>query len=119
MATPSPKIYQYYFFNKEKNNIRYDTLLDNICQGENIIQLGIQTLPGTVFYVGENNESTFIVNNTGIYEIELKDTNCISHLCFSKASIDTIIDNPTAFLIIDVQLETIPLNDNMGKGDEI
>ena len=35
-------------------------------------QLGIQTLPGTRFYLNNNEEAPIIIGSTGIYELELE-----------------------------------------------
>lgn len=65
-----------------------------------ITQLGIQAIPGTKFYV---NHSTFpiVIGSTGIYELDLEGLSTITHLRFDQSSINTIANNPAAYLIID------------------
>ena len=69
-------------------------------------QLGIQTLPGTRFYLNDNIEGPVIVGSTGIYELELEGISKISSLKFDSKSLKLIADNPNAFLIIDVIYES-------------
>ena len=66
-----------------------------------IIQLGIQSLPGTKFYLNNSVES-IIVGSTGIYELDLADGYEITALKFDSASLN-LINDPTnsAYLIID------------------
>ena len=68
-------------------------------------QLGIQALPGTRFYLNDNIEGPVIVGSTGIYELELEGISKISSLKFDSKSLKLIVDNPNAFLIIDVIYE--------------
>jgi len=67
-----------------------------------IVQLGVQTLPGTKFYLNEATIDPVIVGQTGIYELDLSDGIVISSLRFDQVSIDTIKDNPDAYLIVDI-----------------
>lgn len=74
-----------------------------------ILQLGIQTLPGTKFYLN-NSVEPIIVGFTGIYELDLDGLTEIIRLTFNKTSMDMIDENPNGYLIVDV------LYDN-GEGD--
>lgn len=70
-----------------------------------IIQLGVQTLPGTKFYLNAN---TFpiIVGASGIYELDLSETSTIiSSLMFDVTSLELISRNPDGYLIIDIVYE--------------
>lgn len=69
-------------------------------------QIGIQTLPGTRFFLNDNIEGPIIVGSTGIYELELEGISNISSLKFDSKSLDLIAKNPNAFLIIDVIYES-------------
>ena len=65
-------------------------------------KLGIQTLPGTRFYLNSNPEGPIIIGSTGIYELELEGISEIDNLYFDLKSLELIESNPNAYLIIDV-----------------
>lgn len=66
-----------------------------------IIQLGIQTLPGTKFRLnGTSNE--IIVGSTGIYELDVSDGAAITMLTFDAASLKMIDESGTGYLIVDI-----------------
>lgn len=69
-----------------------------------ILQLGIQALPGTKFYLNNSN-SPIIVGNTGIYELDLVGVAEINALSFDLRSINAIIENNNAYLIVDIIYE--------------
>lgn len=66
-----------------------------------ITKLGIQTLPGTKFYLN-NSTSPIIVGYTGIYEIDLTNISTINSLSFDISSLRAIEGNSNAYLIIDI-----------------
>lgn len=69
-----------------------------------ILQLGIQALPGTKFYMNYAIDPV-IVGFTGIYELDLEDKAEIVKLSFDKESMDAIEANQNGYLIIDVLYE--------------
>lgn len=69
-----------------------------------MIQLGIQSLPGTRFYLNDSVDPV-IIGSTGIYELELDKNTEIFALSFSKESLELINDNPNAFLLVDIIYE--------------
>ena len=69
-------------------------------------QLGIQTWPGTHFYLN-NAETPIIVGQTGIYELELEGISEITKLTFDPDSIEKIKNNPNAYLIVDVICDVV------------
>lgn len=69
-----------------------------------ITQLGIQSLPGTKFYLNSAN-NPIIIGNTGIYELDLSGLSEITSLTFEQRSIQAISDNNNAYLIIDIIYE--------------
>lgn len=71
----------------------------------NIIQLGIQTLPGTKFYLNYG-INPIMVGSTGIYELDLEGLSPITKLAFDKKSLDSIEETPNAYLIIDTIYES-------------
>ena len=66
-----------------------------------ITQLGIQTLPGTKFYINDA-KTPIIIGSTGIYELNLEGISEIINLKFENGSINTIANNPNAYLIVDI-----------------
>ena len=66
-----------------------------------ILQLGIQALPGTKFYLNNANEP-IIIGRTGIYELDLDGETEISTMRFDPASINNIANNVNAYLIVDI-----------------
>ena len=67
-----------------------------------IEQLGIQTLPGTKFYLNQS-EEPIIIGGTGIYELDLRNTTAIlSSLRFDAKSMDIIDKVDNGYLIIDI-----------------
>lgn len=66
-----------------------------------IIQLGIQTIPGTKFYLNGSKYPTTI-GVTGIYEINVEDGMTIDSLAFNKVSMERINENDGAYLIVDI-----------------
>ena len=69
-----------------------------------IIQLGIQALPGTKFYLNNSNHP-IIIGNTGIYELDVAGLAEISSLQFDAKSINSISANENAYLIVDIIYE--------------
>lgn len=69
-----------------------------------ISQLGIQTLPGTKFYLNDS-ANAIIVGNTGIYELDLEGISTINLLKFDRGSMNLISQNLEAYLIIDYLFE--------------
>lgn len=72
-----------------------------------ITQIGIQSLPGTIFYL--NNSETcsnpIMLGYSGIYELNLEGIAEINTLCFNLASLATISQVRGASLIIDIVYE--------------
>ncbi len=69
-----------------------------------IIQLGVQTLPGTKMFI--NGFTTpIIVGSTGIYELNVDGLSSITDLQFDKASLQTSNGNGNASLLIDFVYE--------------
>lgn len=66
-----------------------------------ITQLGIQSLPGTKFYLN-NSVDPIIIGSTGIYELDLTGETEISALSFNTLSMQAIEENPNAYLIVDI-----------------
>ena len=74
-----------------------------------ILQIGIQALPGTQFYVNSST-SPVIIGVTGVYEMNLQDNTQITSLSFDGNSLEAISDSATGGLIIDVTYD----NNNEG-----
>ena len=69
-----------------------------------ILQLGIQTLPGTKFYLNGSN-NPIIIGSTGIYELDLQGLTEINSLQFDASSLALIQENSNAYLIVDMIYE--------------
>lgn len=111
-------IYQYRFCGSSPDkNFHISTDLDTAVQslmtgdflgtGDNnskqrvpIVQLGIQALEGTRFYLNQMIEPITIGEN-GIFELKLDGVIEINNIRFDLASIDALIKNKNAILIID------------------
>lgn len=94
--------------NNQPNNISTASLQDGTVFSKYLpfTQLGIQTLPGTRFYLNDNMEGPVIVGSTGIYELELEGISKITNLSFDSKSLELIKNNNSAHLIIDVIYES-------------
>lgn len=67
-----------------------------------IVQLGIQSLPGTKFNLNANLDPV-IIGVSGIYELDLTNSSAVlTSLTFEKDSLDQIDRNPDGYLIIDI-----------------
>lgn len=70
----------------------------------NIVQLGIQTLPGTIFYVNGGIDP-IIVGATGIFELDLTGYSEIYRLEFNMNSLKTIQKTENGYLVVDAVYE--------------
>lgn len=94
--------------NNQPSSITKETLVDGtfIDGISSITQLGIQTLPGTRFYLNNaTNDSPIIVGSTGIYELDIEGISSITEMHFDSDSIGLIEANESAYLIIDMICE--------------
>jgi len=69
-----------------------------------IVQLGIQALPGTKFYINDAMNS-IIVGYTGIYELDSNLVYSIRRLSFDSTSMNLIDDNDNGYLLVDMIYE--------------
>ena len=83
-----------------------DTFLQDKGVGNSVLQLGIQGLPGTKFYLN-GNLYPIILDASGVFYIEAKNGARISSLKFEEASINKIdsVKNDFAYLMIDVLID--------------
>lgn len=99
-----------YYNNSSSNNYPSSSLRGKLEDGTAfkgytpIIQLGIQTLPGTQFYLN-NSHSPILIGATGIYELDLEGYAEITDLRFDTNSLEVINQAPNAHLIIDIVSE--------------
>ena len=68
------------------------------------LQFGIQSLPGTKFYLN-NSYLPIVIGYTGIYELDVDDLAEITSLRFDNESLNKIKNNPETYLIIDIIYE--------------
>lgn len=107
------KIYQYRYYNEADTSRNYPKgiAFRNLVSGSvfaktlPIVQLGIQALPGTKFYLNNNNHP-IIIGNTGIYELDLNGQTEITALSFDSVSVRAIDANQNGYLIVDVIYES-------------
>lgn len=71
-----------------------------------IVQLGIQTMPGTKLYLNGSN-NPIIIGSTGIYELDLQGLTQINSLQFDANSVTLINNNQSAYLIVDIIYEEV------------
>lgn len=104
------KQFRFYDYNNtHKKNYPEGINFRNLISGSifanyRIIQLGIQSLPGTKFYLNESHVPV-IIGHTGIYELNLEGFAEITSLSFDPQSIEAINGNQNSFLIVDIIYE--------------
>lgn len=103
------KQFRFYQHNSNQNypsDIQYRNLISGGIFSDYmpIIQLGIQSLPGTKFYLNGSN-NPIIIGHTGIYELDLEGLSEITSLQFDSKSIEAINGNANSFLIVDIIYE--------------
>lgn len=104
------KQFRFYQHNSNKNyplnKINYRNLVSGSLFQDYmpISQLGIQSLPGTKFYLNNSNEP-IIIGHTGIYELDLEGLAEVTALSFDAKSIEAVNGNNNSFLIIDIIYE--------------
>lgn len=83
--------------------VSYKHYVSGLVFGSNfpVLQLGIQALPGTKFYLN-NAVDPIIIGLTGIWEIDLDGQTEITAIQIDNESIQNIRNNDNAFLIVDV-----------------
>ena len=85
----------------KKNMLIDGTIFSNYAP---ISKIGIQTLPGVRFSLNNSNEY-IIINNTGIFELDLEDQIQITSLRFFHESLD-LLENAGHGLIVDFVYES-------------
>lgn len=100
------KQFRYYGENSSKNypnTVKMQTLQNGSAFANYypIVQLGIQTLPGTKFTLN-NAEEPIIVGYTGIYELDLDGNVEINRLEFDLYSLQTINELNDGILLVDI-----------------
>lgn len=67
-----------------------------------ISQLGIQSLPGTKFYLN-GNINPLIIGASGIYDLDIKDGSRVTDLSFSPKSLQRVSEtNTNGYLLVDI-----------------
>ena len=105
-------VQQFRFYSNTAANVNYPREINyrNLSSGSifanymPITQLGIQSLPGTKFYLN-NSEIPVIIGHTGIYELDLSGLSEITALRFDPKSLMAIDGNQNSFLIVDIIYE--------------
>lgn len=110
------KQFRYYGENEKEKNSPSDVKRFNFTDGSvfantlPILQLGIQTLPGTRFFLNGSSDP-IIIGSTGIYELDLQNKTEITGLTF-EPKLFNLIDGANgidpvsgAYLIVDIVYE--------------
>ena len=107
MAAATVYMKQFRFYNDGNPNNQGLTTYSAYCNQINfteyapIVQLGIQSLPGTKFYL--NAGDAIVIGSTGIYELDLRNTSSIlSALRFDEDSMKLINETEFGYLIVDL-----------------
>ena len=102
------QIKQFRFYNqKSSKNYPSNITMANLASGSifssymPVVQLGIQSLPGTKFYLNNNTHSV-IVGLTGTYELNLNGKAEITALQFDNESLNATRLNNNAYIIVDI-----------------
>ena len=91
---------------KDFNKVINDANDKALANDWHILQLGIQTFPGAMFYLnGVDVKSPIRVGSTGIFEISVTNQMRISKLLFDEGSLEALDSNPTTALIVDMLIE--------------
>lgn len=77
---------------------------ENQNSGANIVQLGVQTMPGIKFTINTAPQP-IVVGSTGIYELNVDGLTLINKLTFDNASLNKIKENNNAYIIVDFVYE--------------
>lgn len=99
------KQFRYFGENSDQNNISKIELISGskfTQEIRTITQLGVRALPGTKFYIN-NNENPVIIGFLGIFELDLTDGGAITNLSFDQKSINSINENlHGGYIIVDI-----------------
>ena len=113
------KVYQFRYYNENSDKNYHPSMGEkeynkinavNLQNGTAFVdympvkQLGIQSIPGTKFYLNDSGDP-IVIGSTGIYEIELNSLVEIQRLSFDNESIKTVQSSPTFFIIVDMLCE--------------
>ena len=106
------QIKQFRFYNQKsaRQNYPSNITMANLASGSifssymPVVQLGIQALPGTKFYLNNSNDP-IIIGQTGIYELTLEGLSEITALEIDRNSLTAINNNIGAYLIVDILYE--------------
>ena len=69
-------------------------------------KIGIQGLPGTIFYLDDSTPDGIMIDHTGIYELDVDGLSNITDIQFDDKSLQMINGNANAYIIIDYIYET-------------
>lgn len=95
-----------WFGNDSNQNYPSNVTLESLRQGSifprsyPIVQLGIQTLPGTKIYLNSS-VTPIIIGSTGIYELNVDGLAEIYTVQFDASSLSVIENNSSAYIIVD------------------
>lgn len=107
------KVYQYRYYGVNNARNTEGLTLNSLASGSAfsskmpILQLGVQSLPGTKIYINcPNVGDPVILGRTGIYELDLNDQSTITSLRIERASAEKIdVENNGGYLLVDIIYE--------------
>lgn len=118
MATSKPEVKQFRYYGVgNDNNFPSDETLwisgiidttsteqrNLLANCGSAIKIGIQGLPGTIFYLNNNTPRGIMIDHTGVYELDLRNTTTtIDTLYFDPTSLQNISTIDNASLIVDI-----------------
>lgn len=102
---------QFRYYADENNNNSPNWRWTQYCATESfkayspILSLGVQTLPGTKFFINDS-LTPIIIGNSGIFELDVSNTSVsINNIRFDQQSMETISSKQNGYLLIDVIYE--------------
>lgn len=104
------QVKQFRYYSEDDKNNTYDTHIGTLESGHlftntiPIIQLGIQALPGTRFYLN-GSDDPIIIGSTGIYELDFNGETRITAIRFNPDSLLKIANLDNACLLVDIVYE--------------
>lgn len=88
-----------------------DNEIENLLTNNSAIKIGIQGLPGTTFYLNNDTPDGIVIDHTGVYELDLRDTTArLTALSFDEKSLIKIGKTDNAILIVDLLCYTDKTN---------
>ena len=105
------KQFRYYHKDTTKNYPSTEVTEANIVSGNifgghgDITHLGIQAIPGTIFYLNNSYDRPIVIGFTGIYELQLNNLGTIYAIKFDLKNLNELYTDKTNSIFIDIVYE--------------